>query len=690
MTLQKGKSSLIQTSSKSGLCDLVEPSLAQTVPAYRSFALKDWLFVIALIAAVFLAYEPAWQGGFIWDDDYFVTKPELQSWYGLFRIWFDPGATLGYYPLLHSAFWIQHWLWGNATLGYHLVNIMLHATAAVMVALILRQLAIPGAFLAAAIFALHPVCVESVAWISELKNTLSAVFYLGSVMTYLHFDQRRRMSLYLWSLGLFVLAMLSKPVTVTLPGALLVIFWWQRGRLSWKKDVLPLLPFFLLGAVGAIFTIWTQHFITGTDVPHFANPALERVLIAGKAIWFYLGKLFWPANLIFIYPRWETSQAAAWQYLFPAAAFALLVALWSLRHRWRGPLAGVLFFVGTLFPVLGFFNVFTFVYSFVADHYQYLASIGIITLFATGIATLLKRLQIWGRPAGYAISVLLLLTLATLTWRQSRMYTDLETLYATTINLNPTCWFAHNNLGLILEKKGQLDQAMSHYQEAIRLDPNLADAYSNRGNVYMKLGQYQLALNDFNEAIRLDRFEPILIVIYYNRGVDYTKLGQYQLALKDFNEAIRLLPNFAIAYFNRGGVYTKLGQYQLALRDFNEAIRLDPNLADAYKNWEEVYTKLGQYQLAIINKAIRMKPKDVDAYNNRGIFYAQRGQYQSAIDDFSKTISLKKDYANAYYNRALVYLNQGNKEHGCYDAQKACALGNCKVLETAKGKGLCR
>jgi tetratricopeptide (TPR) repeat protein len=656
VTLKKGKSRLIQTISKSGLGDLVQPGLAQTVPACRSFVLKDWLFVIALIAAVFLAYEPAWQGGFIWDDDYFVTSPELQSWYGLFRIWFDPGATLGYYPLLHSAFWIQYWLWGNATLGYHLVNIMLHATAAVMVALILRQLAIPGAFLAAAIFALHPVCVESVAWISELKNTLSAVFYLGSVMTYLHFDQPRRMPLYLWSLGLFVLAMLSKPVTVTLPAALLVIFWWQRGRLSWRKDVLPLLPFFLLGAVGAIFTIWTQHFITGTDVPDFANPALERVLIAGKVIWFYLGKLFWPVKLIFIYPRWETSQAAAWQYLFPAGAIALLVALWSLRHRWRGPLAGVLFFVGTLFPVLGFFNIFTFVYSFVADHYQYLASLGIITLFAAGIATFLKRLQIWRRPIGYAICVLLLLTLGALTWSQSRMYTDIKKLYQTTIDLNPTCWLAYNNRGVIYGNLGQYRRAIEDYNEAIRLKPDYAFSYGNRGVVYGNLGQYKRAIEDYNEALRLKPNSP---VFYYNRGNSYQELGQYQLAIEDYNEALRLNPKFSAAYVNRQNIYPKLiiRQYQQAIEGFNEAIRLKPN--------------------------------DADAYNNRGVVYTKLSQYQTALDDFSKAIRLKPDYADAHNNRGIVYFTQGNNKPGCFDAQKACELGNCKTLEIAKAKRLC-
>jgi len=689
VTLKKSKSRLIKTSSKSGLCERVKPSLAQTEPACSSFALKDWLFFIALITAVFLVYQPAWQGGFIWDDSAHVTRPELRSWYGLFRIWFDLGATQQYYPLMHSAFWVQYWLWGDATLGYHLVNILLHAMAAVMVALILRRLAIPGAFLAAAIFALHPVHVESVAWITELKNTLSAVFYLGSAMVYLRFDQQRRTPLYLWALGLFVLGLLSKTVTATLPAALLLIFWWQRGRLSWRKDVLPLLPFFLLGAVAGIFTAWVERTLIGAQGSQFAIPALERLLIAGQAIWFYLGKLFWPANLIFIYPRWETSQAAAWQYLFPAAAFALVVALWTLRRRWRGPLAGLLFFVGTLFPVLGFLNVYPFIYSFVADHFQYLASLGIITLVAAGIAMLLKRLQLWQRPAGYAICVLLLLTLATLTWRQSRMYTDIETLYQTTIDLNPKCWMAYNNLSDTYNNHGNYRQAIEYLNKAIEIKPDHAKAYNNRGNAYKGLGNYRQAIEDFNRAIEI---RPVYEDAYNNRGNAYSDLGNYRQAIEDFNKAIEIRPDYAEAYINRGITYNLLGNYRQAIEDLNRGIELKPGYAEAYISRGTAYNLLGNYRQAIedLNKVIELKPAYAMAYNNRGAAYNGLGNYRQAIEDYGRAIEIRSDYSDAYNNRALVYLKQGDNIAGCRDARKVCELGNCKLLEAANARGLCR
>ncbi len=326
-----------------------EPHRA-SVSAARAFRPKDWLFVVALVVAVFLVYQPAWQGELLWDDNGHVTPPELRSWHGLYRIWFDVGATQQYYPLSETAFWVQHKLWGDAMLGYHLVNTAWHALTAVLVALVLRQLKIPGAYLAAAIFALHPVHVESVAWITEQKNTLSAVFYLGAALAYLRFDEKRGRAWYWGALGLFVLSLLSKIVTVTLPAALLVIFWWQRGRVSWRRDVLPLMPFFLIGVVAGVFITWVERKVVGAEGPDFALTVVQRCLLPGRVIWFYLGKLCWPTDLRFMYPRWEIDPGVWWQYLFPLALLLLVGLLWWLSRRWRGPLAGLLFFVGRCFP----------------------------------------------------------------------------------------------------------------------------------------------------------------------------------------------------------------------------------------------------------------------------------------------------------------------------------------------------
>ena len=330
-----------------------------------------------LIAGLTLvSYWPALHGGLVWDDDAHVTKAALRSLSGLGEIWTNLRATQQYYPLLHSAFWVEHRLWGDATLGYHLANVALHATAALLLVLCLRRLGVPGAGLAGLLFAVHPVCVESVAWISEQKNTLSLVFYLLSALAYPRFDRDRGRSAYLLAFVLFVLALLTKTVTATLPAALLVILWWQRGRLSLRRDAAPLAPWFLLAAASGLFTSWVERVVIGAQGAPFDLGPLQRCLLAGRVIWFYLGKLLWPANLMFVYPHWDAAASALGWARCLAAALLLTGALFLLRKRSRGPLAAWLFFTGSLFPALGFFNVYPFLFSYVADHFQYLACLG--------------------------------------------------------------------------------------------------------------------------------------------------------------------------------------------------------------------------------------------------------------------------------------------------------------------------
>ncbi len=296
--------------------------------SHTPIAARKWLdyndigMAALLVCAVLLAYAPAFNGALLWDDDGHVTKPELQSFHGLWRIWFDLGATQQYYPLLHSVFWLEHRLWGDAVFGYHLTNVLLHALAALLVVAIMRRLGLRGGWLAAFIFALHPVCVEAVAWISEQKSTLSTVLYLSSALVYLNFDRTRKRSLYFLAFGLFLFALLSKTVTATLPAALLVVFWWQRKRIDWKRDVLPLAPWFTAGITGGLFTAWVERRFIGADGSDFALSIAQRVLLPGRVIWFYLWKLIWPVNLTFIYPRWTVDASAWWQYLFPVGVLA--------------------------------------------------------------------------------------------------------------------------------------------------------------------------------------------------------------------------------------------------------------------------------------------------------------------------------------------------------------------------------
>ncbi|MGC4073950.1 MAG: tetratricopeptide repeat protein [Nibricoccus sp.] len=464
---------------------------------------QTWFIALLLLLATLFAYQPAWNGQPVYDDDDHLIPPELSSARGLWRIWTEVGAAPQYYPVTHTAFWVQHQLWGESMLGYHLVNILLHVLAAFLLGRILQRLAVPGAWLAAAIFALHPVHAESVAWISEIKNTLSGALYLGAALAYLIFDRDRERRFYVIALGLFVLGMLSKGVIASLPAALLVVFWWKRGALSWSWEVRPLLPFFVVGIAGGLFTTWVERKFIGAEGDAFALTLVERFLVAGRALWFYAGKLLWPAELVFIYPRWEISQAVVWQYLFPLAALLFAGALWLCRRRMRGPLASALFFGGTLFPALGFLNVYPFLYSFVADHYVYLASIGVITAAAAGIALLFQRQQLWARPAGNVLCVAVLGMLSVLTWRQSRMYAGVEPLWLTTLAKNPACWVAHSNLANHFFGQGKTDDAIRHARRALEMRPNIAEAYNTLGNALREKGQVDDALRHYQKALEI-------------------------------------------------------------------------------------------------------------------------------------------------------------------------------------------
>jgi protein O-mannosyl-transferase len=497
-----------------------------------------------LVGAVLIAYSPAITGDFLWDDDAHVTRPDLRSLPGLWRIWSDPEATQQYYPLLHSAFWLEHGLWGNSVVGYHLVSILLHAGCAFLLLLILRRLGVPGATLAGALFALHPVHVESVAWITEQKNTLSLALYLGAMVLYLRFDEERRRSLYFLASGLFVLGLLTKTVVATLGGALLVIFWWRRGRISWRGDVLPLVPWFALGAAAGLLTAWIERRLLGAQGADFDLTLLQRSLLAGRALWFYVGKLIWPVGLTFIYPRW-TIDASAWpEGLYAVAALAVLAGCWMIRGRSRAPLAVSLLFVGSLLPVLGFLNVFPFVFSFVADHFLYLPSLGIITAAAASATVLMRRLGPRARWVRQVSAAVLLGTLGALTWRQSRVYSDPITLYEATLARNPGCYLCLNNLGTLSFQAGELEQATEDFKAALRVKPDSAEAHNNLGNVLVKSGSLSEGIAHYELALKA---APNDVTARTNLGSALFLMGRIPEAKTQFETALRIMPGYAPA-----------------------------------------------------------------------------------------------------------------------------------------------
>ena len=604
------------------------------------------LFVfLAIPLATLIAYWPALQGGFVWDDNAHVTTAAMRSFHGLWRIWFSLGATQQYYPLLHSAFWLEHRLWGDAVLGYHLVNLAQHASAACLVILIVRRLALPGAWLAGLVFALHPVCVESVAWISEQKSTLSAVFYLSSALIYLGFDRTRRRSHYLWATALFVCALLTKTVTATLPAALLVVFWWKRGRLDLRRDVCPLLPWFAMGAVAGLFTAWVERTSIGAQGADFAIAPLQRLLIAGRVPWFYAAKLFWPVNLMFTYPRWNIDPAAWWQWLFPIG----LLAAFILAAKRRAALAALLFFVGTLFPVLGFLNVYPFRFSWVADHFQYLACLGIIVPLV-GQAGSLRR----------AGSPLLLLTLAILTFRQAAMYADAETLYRTTLARNPASWMAHNNLGVALAKDGRTPEAIDEYQAALRIKPDYAEPHNNLATILSRQpGRMPEAIAEAREALRLKPDYPEALV---NLGSILAPMpGRLPDAIAAYQAALRIKPDHAEAHNDLGLALLEMpGRLPGAITELEAAVQLEPDNPQMHDNLAGALARVpGRLPDAIaeVQAALEIAPGDPQAHDFLGRALSQMpGRLPDAIAEFETALRIAPGFAQAHNDLGVVLL----------------------------------
>ena len=464
----------------------------------RTAGKETALWAALIVVMTFVAYVPALQGGFVWDDDAYVTRnATLRDLEGLRRIWLEPTSFPQYYPLVFTTFWLEYHLWGLDPFGFHVTNVLLHASSAVLLWLLLRRLGVPGAWLAAAIFALHPVEAESVAWVTERKNVLSGLFYLAAFHAYWSFadgeapahpaSRRNRWAMYAASVLLFACALLAKTVTGSLPAALLLASCWKRGRVR-AREVLALVPLVLVGVASGLNTAWMEKHVVGAQGTEWTLTFVERCCIAGRALWFYAAKIVWPYPLTFVYPRWHVDPSVWWQVLLPVAAVAVVVALWCLRRRiGRGPLAATLFFAGTLFPALGFFDFYPMRYSFVADHFQYLASIGLVTLLAA-LATRVAGRQ---REVGSVAAAVLLVTLGAFTWRQGAIYANLETLWRDTVAKNPDAALAHNNLGLILDGRDRVDEAVAHYREALRLKPDFVEAQSNMGLALIRLGVAQ-------------------------------------------------------------------------------------------------------------------------------------------------------------------------------------------------------
>jgi tetratricopeptide (TPR) repeat protein len=629
----------------------------------------------ALVLATSLAYVPALRGGFVWDDDFYVTNNRtLSEPGGLRRIWFEVGATPQYYPLVFTSFWVERRLWGDHPTGYHAVNVLLHAASAVVLWRVLRRLALPGAWLAAAVFAVHPVHVESVAWVTERKNVLSGFFYLLALWAYLRFEAGavRQPGAWAASLGLFACALLSKTITASLPAVIVLLLWWRRGRLA-RSDAAALAPMFILGAVMGLTTAWLEAHHVGARGEEWDLSAAERCLVAGRAAWFYLGKLVWPAGLTFIYPRWtiDAGDPAAW--LWPAASVAALGGMWLARGRiGRGPAAAGLCFVGTLAPALGFFNVYPFRYSFVADHFQYLASIAVIAP-AIGLASARLAGRQGGRAAGVAAGTILLVVLGVLTWRQGAAYQDMESLWRDTLRKNPGAWMAHGNLGDHLCDQGRYEEAAGHYRESLRLRPHSEQVHFNLGIALDQLGRPAEAVESYRRA--LDH-KPLYPQAHINIGCALLKLGRMEEAAASLRAAVAQDAELPEAHYNLGNALAAAGRYAEARAAFAAALRLRPDHAEARINDANALVMLGRAEEAIAGyqAAARLAPANAEARLNLGSLLLQKGRAGEAAAELARAVELRPDSFEGLYRLGLALQRSGRGAEAAARFRAALAL----------------
>jgi tetratricopeptide (TPR) repeat protein len=656
-------------------------------PSPSSTAFKAFVIIVATL----VAYLPAIRGGFLWDDDFYPTHSAVSQPGGFATIWTDYKSFPQYYPLVYTTYWIEYRVWGEHTLGYHLVNVLLHAGSAILLGSLLERLGIPGAWLAAAVFALHPVQVESVAWLTERKNVLSGFFYFLSLTAFARFTaldrpiapKPRPWGWYAASLIFLVLALLSKTITASLPAVMLLLLWWKR-RMD-RTEVLALVPMFLMGAAFGLFTAWIEHHHVGAKGEEWNLTWVQRSLLAGRASWFYAWKLVWPFGLTFIYPRWQINAGAAWQYGFPLAVVSLLAALWRLRGRiGRGPLVAALCFVGTLLPALGFLNVFPFRYSFVADHFQYLACVFVIVPLSAALASWCRR---FNSPAGRMLPFGVPAGLCVLTFTQARVYQDMESLWRDTIAKNPQAWMAHGNLGdclagqgryqeaidcyktelalkpdneaifynlgIALEGLGRFDEAGEAYQQALSMKPDYAKARVNFGALYARRGRFDEAINQFRKALAI---RPDLEAAHYNLAMAMSDLGRYDEARRAYAEAIRLRPDYWEAWINDAGVLWRTGRVDLAIDQYREVLKRNPQSFSALLNLGSALMQQGNSAEGIefLQQAVALKPTDPDARHRLALAHITLGRADSAAQELNELIRLKPDHPGIAELRNLL------------------------------------
>ena len=671
---------------------------------------RDALTALALGVLVAVSYVPALSGGFVWDDVIFAEEPVIHSPSGLRSIWFSPADIRNeghYWPVVYTSFWLEHKLWGLAPAGYHAGNIALHLLNCLLLWRLLVRLRVPGAAVIAAVFAVHPVHVESVAWIIERKDVLSALFYLSAVLVWIRFVEEQQPARYALALLLFTAGLLSKSVVVTLPAALLIWHWWQQGRVR-RIDLLRLAPFV---AVAVAITAADLSFYTSREPLELGYTLVERTLIAARALWFYAGKLLWPADLAVIYPLWEidAGDLQAWAYLIAAGALAAM--LWLGRRRiGRGPLAGVLFFAVTLGPVLGFVDYGYMQFSFVADRFQYLAGIGVLAVLMGAAAHGVGKLPDGYRRGALGLAAAVVVVLGGLTWRQARVYRDEVTLFSHVVAHNPAARDAHLNLGIALIEAERFDEGLEASRVAVEQRPDSAGALANVGRALVYLQQLEEAEDHLRRAVQID---PRSTTAHQNLAEALRKQERYAEAVESYRAVLAIDEGFALAYagmgtalfgerryvealdamatalslqpelptaamlhLHMGRAARELGRLQEAAAHFERATEIEPDNIEPLLDLANLRTRQGRSEEAdrILQRVRESKAGDPATLHNVAEALRTQGQYAEAIATYRTALVIDADFAPAHAGLGIALFQSERYEEALEALQQALTL----------------
>ena len=631
--------------------DAGEP--ASKGPRISGISRQKALAALALVLLVTVSFFPAYLAEFVWDDFVLTEDPLVKSVSGLPTIWSSPREMEyegHYWPVVYTTFWLEHKLWGLNPLGYHVVNVVLHLANVLLLWRLLDRLSVPGAWIVAAVFAVHPLHVESVAWVIERKDVLSGLFYLASFLAYVRFDESRSRGPYLLALVLFVAGLLSKTVVVTLPAALVIWHWWQRGRIA-ARDLLRTLPFF---AIGLAIAFADTAFYRTREALSLDYSLVERILIAARALWFYAGKLLWPTDLAVIYPLWEIDAHDPLAWALVALAVALPAALWLGRGRWgRGPLACVAFYAATLSPALGLVDYGYMQFAFVADRFQYLAGIGLLTLIVAALVRSADRLPAAGITSAQIVLAAVLALLGTLTWTHAANFRNGVTLFSHIVSLNPEARGAHSNLGIALLKLDRLKEAEGAFGRALEIDPRDLDANQNLAESMRKQGRYDEAVEQFRRVLQIDGNYALA---WAGLGETQYASGRYEQAIDAVNRALSAAPNSPkIAEFHLllGKASRETGRLRAAEQNLLRAVELAraaelaPDRTDALRELATLYLRMGRLDdaNAIAARARQLEPRSPATLHTRAEALRRQKRNDEAIAVYREALEMDSESA---------------------------------------------